>query len=66
MKKLLGGTPAEAWTPAETIAKDSFYSKRAEAERMLQRIAETMAWRSHRPGEQERRLAQKVPVEFVL
>ena len=33
---------------------------------MLQRIAETMPWRSQRPGEAERRLAQKVAVEFVL
>jgi hypothetical protein len=33
---------------------------------MLQRIAETMPWRSQRPGEQERRLAQKIRVEFVL
>jgi hypothetical protein len=33
---------------------------------MLQRIAETIAWRNRRPGEQERRLAQKIPVEFVL
>jgi hypothetical protein len=33
---------------------------------MLQRIAETMPWRNQRPGEQERRLAQKIPVEFVL
>jgi hypothetical protein len=39
---------------------------RIDPQAMLQRIAETMAWRSHRPGEQERRLAQKVPVEFVL
>ena len=33
---------------------------------MLQRIAETMPWRSQRPGEAERRLAEKVAVEFVL
>ena len=33
---------------------------------MLQRIAETMPWRSRRPGETERRLADKVAVEFVL
>ena len=33
---------------------------------MLQRIAETMPWRSQRPGEVERRLANKVAVEFVL
>ena len=33
---------------------------------MLQRIAETMPWRNQRLGETERRLAQKIPVEFVL
>ena len=33
---------------------------------MLQRIAETMAWRSQRPGEAERRFADKIAVEFVL
>jgi hypothetical protein len=33
---------------------------------MLKRCAETMPWRNARPGERERRLAEKVPVEFVL
>jgi hypothetical protein len=33
---------------------------------MLGRIAETMPWRSTRAGEPERRLREKVPVEFVL
>ena len=33
---------------------------------MLRRIAETMPWRSTRPGAEERRLAEKIPVEFVL
>jgi hypothetical protein len=33
---------------------------------MLARIEETMPWRSTRPGEQERRLAEKIAVEFVL
>jgi len=33
---------------------------------MLRRIADTMPWRSQRPGEKERRLAEKIPVEFVL
>jgi hypothetical protein len=33
---------------------------------MLRRIAETMPWRSTRPGERERRLAAKIDVEFVL
>jgi hypothetical protein len=33
---------------------------------MLRRIAETMPWRSTRPGEVERRLAGKIDVEFIL
>ena len=33
---------------------------------MLRRIEQTMPWRSTRPGEPERRLAQKIPQEFVL
>ncbi len=33
---------------------------------MLRRIEENMPWRNQRPGEAERRLAEKVDVEFVL
>lgn len=33
---------------------------------MLRRIEENLPWRSTRPGEQERRRAEKVAVEFVL
>jgi hypothetical protein len=33
---------------------------------MLKRIEENMAWRSTRPGQEERRLATKVNVEFIL
>jgi hypothetical protein len=33
---------------------------------MLRRIAENLAWRNSRPGETERRAAEKIPVEFVL
>lgn len=32
----------------------------------LQRCAESMPWRNARPGETQRRLAEKIPVEFVL
>jgi hypothetical protein len=39
---------------------------RIDPQTMLRRIEETMPWRSARPGEQERRLAEKIPVEFVL
>lgn len=33
---------------------------------MLRRIAENMTWRNNRPGETERRAAEKISVEFVL
>ena len=33
---------------------------------MLRRIEETIPWRSTRPGEKERRMAEKIAVEFVL
>ncbi len=39
---------------------------RIEWRAILRRIEEDLSWRSTRPGEQERRLAMKVPVEFVL
>jgi hypothetical protein len=39
---------------------------RIEAKVMLRRIAENLPWRNSRPGEQERRLADKISVEFVL
>lgn len=37
-----------------------------ELQTMLRRIEENMPWRNSRPGERERRLAEKIPVEFVL
>jgi hypothetical protein len=45
-----------------------FWSRppRIEPRIMLQRIAETLPWRSTRPGEADRRLAEKVDVEFIL
>ena len=39
---------------------------RIDPQAMLRRIEETMPWRSTRPGEPERRLAEKIPEEFVL
>jgi len=33
---------------------------------MMDRLLETMPWRSNRPGEKERRLQDKVDVEFIL
>ena len=39
---------------------------RVELPAMLRRIEENMPWRNRRPGEAERRLAEKIPVEFEL
>lgn len=39
---------------------------KVQLEAMLQRIEENMPWRNRRPGEEQRRLAEKIPVEFVL
>ena len=39
---------------------------RIELQAMLRRIEENLSWRNQRPGEAERRLAEKIPVEFVL
>jgi hypothetical protein len=39
---------------------------RVELQVMLKRIEENMPWRNQRPGEAERRLAEKIRVEFVL
>jgi hypothetical protein len=49
------------------IARD-FISRPPQVERqtMFKRIEENMPWRNSRPGEAERRLAEKIPVEFVL
>lgn len=58
----------EALDTLEFPVAPDFVSRppRIEPRVMLQRIAETMPWRSQRPGEAERRLANKVAVEFVL
>ena len=37
-----------------------------EFQTMLLRIEENMPWRNARPGEEARRLAEKIPVAFVL
>ena len=39
---------------------------RIELQAMLRRIEENLPRRNSRPGEAERRLAEKIPVEFVL
>jgi hypothetical protein len=76
MKKYPGNAPPESLKLNETalaadlelpIAPD-FVSlpPRIEFQAMLRRIEENMPWRSNRPGEQERRLAEKINVEFVL
>lgn len=49
------------------IASD-FISRppRVELQAMLRRIEENLPWRNRRSGEQERRLSEKVAVEFCL
>ena len=39
---------------------------RIDSQAMLRRIEENMPWRSTRPGEQERRRAEIISVEFFL
>jgi hypothetical protein len=39
---------------------------RVDMQTMLKRNEEHLAWRNSRPGEAERRLAEKISVEFVL
>ncbi|PYJ81031.1 MAG: hypothetical protein DME22_22290 [Verrucomicrobia bacterium] len=39
---------------------------RIDPQAMLRRIEENLPWRSTRPGEKERRFAEKVGEEFVL
>jgi len=54
--------------PLELPVAPNFISRppRVELQAMLRRIEENMTWRNRRPGEAERRLAEKIPVEFVL
>ena len=71
MKKYPSHSPAadEARdTPLEFPVAPDFVSHppRIELQTMLKRIEENMPWRNSRPGEAERRLAEKIPVEFVL
>jgi hypothetical protein len=41
-------------------------SPQIDPQMMLERIAQTMPLRKKRPGEDARRAAEKIPVEFVL
>jgi hypothetical protein len=65
-------SPPPSTTQDEPIlefpVEPDFVSKppQIEPQAMLQRIAETMALRKNRPGEAERRAAEKIDVEFVL
>ena len=54
--------------PLEFPVAPGFVSRpaRIELQTMLKRIEENMPWRNNRPGEAERRLAEKITVEFVL
>lgn len=62
--------PPEAAAPAplELPVDRDFNSTPAAVElhAMLRRIEQHLAWRNSRPGETERRLAEKISVEFVL
>jgi len=70
MKKYPPHSPAND-TLKETLAfpvAPDFISHppKIDPQAMLQRIAENMPWRNSRAGEAEKRLAEKIPVEFVL
>jgi hypothetical protein len=54
--------------PLEFPVAPDFVSRppRINPQVMLRRIEETMSWRNKQPGEKERRLAEKISVEFVL
>jgi hypothetical protein len=39
---------------------------RLDPQAMLRRIEENMPWKNSQPGVKERRLAEKIPAEFVL
>ena len=39
---------------------------RIDSQVMLRRIEENLPWRNRRPGEAERRLAEKISIEFIL
>jgi hypothetical protein len=54
--------------PLELPVNADFISRppRIELQAMLKRIEEHMPWRNSRPGEAQRRLSEKIPVEFIL
>jgi hypothetical protein len=64
----LPATEALRDAPLELPVAPGFISRppKVELQAMLKRMEETMPWRNNRPGETERRLAEKIPVEFVL
>jgi hypothetical protein len=74
MKKYPDHSPAtDALRDAPSVALEfpvapDFVSRppRIELQAMLRRIEENLSWRNSRAGEAERRLAEKIPVEFVL
>lgn len=73
MKKYPDHSPAneslqEASEVLEFPVAPDFISRptKIELKVMLRRIEENMSWRNSRPGEAERRLAEKILVEFVL
>ncbi|MBI3416918.1 MAG: hypothetical protein HY043_16630 [Verrucomicrobia bacterium] len=76
MKRYPGPAPKTEWQFNEAAAAAELelpvdrdfisYPPSLDPQVMLRRIEENMPWRSSRPGEAERRLAEKVDVEFVL
>ena len=66
-KRAVAGQSAELADLEFPIAPD-FISRppRLDPQVILKRCAETMPWRNARPGAKERRLAEKIPEEFVL
>ena len=63
-----GRDPADTALDLEFPIAPDFLSlpPRLDPQLMLQRLEETMPWRSTRPVEEQRRLAAKVDVEFIL
>ena len=64
----LPGDKASGLEDLEFPIAPDFISRppRLDPQVMLRRIEENMPWRSTRPGEKERRLAERITVEFVL
>jgi hypothetical protein len=67
-KKKTPSRPLKDQTILELPVAPDFLSlpPQIDVQAMLRRIEENIAWRNGRPGEAERRAAEKLSVEFVL